>query len=297
MREAIVNELVEAVKEIAGKGYLVASQEIKKNNGVELQAVVIRQPGEVFALIIYVDRIVEEIEKEDMTIIEAALKVFSVYQEYKNQAQRIDIKKVTGKEYILANVEYQLVNAERNAERFQDVPGKKIADLVAIYRIVINNDEKGVATYVLRNKQLEAAGISIEELDEAAMRNTERTGFEVKTMHEVMAEMMGISDEMDAEMYGDPCVYVLSNSRKINGANILLYKEQLEKVAERIRDDFYILPSSIHELLAVSVSDADANQVKEMVKEVNDNEVDSQEILGYKVYRYNRETGEIEIVA
>lgn len=32
-----------------------------------------------------------------------------------------------------------------------------------------------------------------------------------------------------------------------------------------------------------------------MVKEVNDNEVEIEEILGYEVYKYNRETGKITI--
>lgn len=59
--------------------------------------------------------------------------------------------------------------------------------------------------------------------------------------------------------------------------------------------DFYILPSSIHELLAVPVSTAEIEELRQMVKEVNDNEVAPEEILGYEVYRYNRETGEVEV--
>ena len=75
----------------------------------------------------------------------------------------------------------------------------------------------------------------------------------------------------------------------------MLYKEYLEIVAERMNGDFYILPSSIHELLAVPVSNTGLEQLREMVKEVNDNVVAPEEILGYEVYRYNRETGEVEV--
>lgn len=71
-------------------------------------------------------------------------KAFNIYQEYKNPELERYAKKLTEKEYILANVEYQLVNAERNIERLQDVPGKKIADLVAIYITVVNNGEKRI---------------------------------------------------------------------------------------------------------------------------------------------------------
>ena len=42
MKEAMVERLVEAVKGIAGEGYEVKSTVVKKNNGVELDAVNIR---------------------------------------------------------------------------------------------------------------------------------------------------------------------------------------------------------------------------------------------------------------
>ena len=48
-------------------------------------------------------------------------------------------------------------------------------------------------------------------------------------------------------------------------------------------------------LLAVPVSTAEIEELRQMVKEVNDNEVAPEEILGYEVYRYNRETGEVEV--
>lgn len=77
----------------------------------------------------------------------------------------------------------------------------------------------------------------------------------------------------------------------------MLYKEYLEIAAKKMNGDFYILPSSIHELLAVPVSTAEIEELRQMVKEVNDNEVAPEEILGYEVYRYNRETGEVEVAA
>lgn len=59
--------------------------------------------------------------------------------------------------------------------------------------------------------------------------------------------------------------------------------------------DFYIIPSSIHELIAVPVLAQGLEELREMVKEVNDNQLAPEEILGYEVYRYNRETGEVEV--
>lgn len=150
-------------------------------------------------------------------------------------------------------------------------------------------------SYVLTNANLASSEISLEELDEAAKKNTEKSGFSVRTMSEVMYELMGVNAEPETEEPDGPQTYVLTNARKLHGANIMLYKEYLEIAAEKMNGDFYILPSSIHELLAVPVSTAGIEQLREMVKEVNDNEVAPEEILGYEVYRYNRETGEAEV--
>ena len=298
MRETIVNELVEAVKNIAGEKYHVTTAVVKKNNGVELQAMNIKVPGGVVTSAIYVDDFVDEIE---VKITEAAHKIFGIYEEHKNPVLGIDIKKIADKEYILNHVEYQLVNAEKNAEKLHEIPGKKVIDLVAIFRVVVSDDDTGLASYILDNQKLKMANITFEELDEAAMRNTQKSGFKIMTMEETIVEMMG--DCIEKEMLGNtadgPHVLVLTNNRRTNGANILLYEEQLEMVAEKLHGDFYILPSSIHELLAIPVSEADVEQLKVMVKEINDNEMalKSEEILGYEVYRYNRETKEVEVTA
>ena len=142
---------------------------------------------------------------------------------------------------------------------------------------------------------LDRSGISFEELDEAAKKNTEKSGFSVRTMSEVMCELMGVNVGQEIEEPDGPQMYILTNARKIHGANIMLYKEYLEIAAEKMNGDFYIIPSSIHELIAVPVSAQGLEELREMVKEANDNQLTPEEILGYEVYRYNRETGEVEV--
>ena len=297
MREAIVKELVEAVQEIAGNGYVVTTQETTKNNGVKMLGIEIRKAGETVVPRLYVDGIVDRVKDGFMTAEDAAKKVFDMYQNSEVLVIEMDVENWIDRKFILDHVEYQLVNAERNAEKLKDIPGKKIADLVAIYRVVVGLDEDGMKSYVLTNANLASSEISIEELDEAAKKNTEKSEFSVRTMNEVMCELMGISVGTEIEEPDGTQMYVLTNARKFHGANIMLYKEYLEIAAEKMNGDFYILPSSIHELLAVPVSTAGIEQLREMVKEVNDNEVAPEEILGYEVYRYNRETGEIEVAA
>ena len=295
MREAIVKELVGAVKKIAGNGYLVTAQETTKNNGVKMLGIEIRKPEETVVPRLYVDGIVDIVEDGFMTVEDAAKKVFEMYQNSETPEIEMNVEKWIDRKFILDHVEYQLVNAERNAEKLKYIPGKKLADLVAIYRVVASAGEDGMKSYVLTKAILDRSGISFEELDEAAKKNTEKSGFSVRTMSEVMCELMGVNVSQEIEEPDGPQMYILTNARKLYGANIMLYKEYLEIAAEKMNGDFYIIPSSIHELIAVPVSAQGLEELREMVKAVNDNQLTPEEILGYEVYRYNRETGEVEV--
>lgn len=257
MKEAMVERLVEAVKGIAGEGYEVKSTVVKKNNSVELDALNIRKAGENVVPTIYIQRELELLEADKITVHEAAKHVLGVYEENKGRKPVIDvdIKDISGRDFILQHVEYQLVNAERNAERLETVPARRIADLAALYRVVVSEDETGTASYILSTEQRLNAQISVEELDEAAMINTSKVGFTVQSMYEVMAEMMHIDESTVEEMCeGGTGMFVLSNKRKINGASIILYNEQLAQLSEKLNDDLLIMPSSIHEVLAVPAS-------------------------------------------
>lgn len=295
MREAIVKELVGAVKEMAGNGYSVTAQETTKNNGVKMLGIEIRKPEETIVPRLYVDGIVDRVEDGFMTVEDAAKKVFEMYQNSETPEIEMNVEKLIDRKFILDHVEYQLVNAERNAEKLKDIPGKKIADLVAIYRVAVSAGEDGMMSYVLTKAILDRSGINFEELDEAAKKNTEKSGFSVRTMNEVMYELMGVNPGPEIEEPDGPQMYVLTNARKLHGANIMLYKEYLEIAAEKMNGDFYIIPSSIHELIAVPVSAQGLEELREMVKAANDNQLAPEEILGYEVYRYNRETGEVEV--
>lgn len=300
MKEAMIERLVEAVKDIAGEDYEVKAVVVQKNNGVEMDAVNIRKAGEVVVPTIYIQRELKLLETDKITVQEAAKHVLGVYEESKcrKPVTDVNIREIAGKDFILQHVEYQMVNAERNTKRLKTVPAKRIADLAALYRVVVSEDETGTASYILSTEQRLNAQISLEELDEAAMINTSKVGFTVQSMYEVMAEMMHIDEKTVEEMYeGGPEMFILSNKRKINGASIILYNEQLAELSDKLRDDLLIMPFSIHEVLAVPASSMDATDLKQMVREVNDTETSGQEILGYSVYRYNRETGTIEVAA
>ena len=90
-------------------------------------------------------------------------------------------------------------------------------------------------------------------------------------------------------------MFVITNDLKLNGAASIYYSDVLEKIAEKLRDDLYILPSSIHEVIAIPSKYGDLESLSTMVKEVNSTQVAEEEQLSDNVYLYTASTKELHI--
>ena len=123
---------------------------------------------------------------------------------------------------------------------------------------------------------------------------------EIKGMGEVLAEMMGIEQ---AEMLGlypvrpeDEQIFVASVPDKVHGAGVLAYQDFMDQAAERAGGDFFILPSSIHEILIVPDNGKmGLPELENMVKEVNATQVAPQDKLTDNVYHYDSQAKIFEL--
>ena len=84
-------------------------------------------------------------------------------------------------------------------------------------------------------------------------------------------------------------MWIISNERGINGACSMLYEDNLHKLAMELETDLYILPSSVHECIAVSASMGDPNELAEMVNEINMDQVALEDRLSNQVYHYDKD--------
>lgn len=91
-------------------------------------------------------------------------------------------------------------------------------------------------------------------------------------------------------------MYVLTNEKKQFGAACILYKNVLDDFADKMNNDLYILPSSIHEVIIVPAQLVEnAAFLQDMVKEVNYSEVAEEEILTDSIYYYDRNKQQLQL--
>lgn len=116
------------------------------------------------------------------------------------------------------------------------------------------------------------------------------------TMFDQLNEACHFSDD-EIDMLSDATLmYVKTTNNRVLGATAILYTDWMKLFADTIGDDFYIIPSSVHELILISaryVNDEDA--FLKMIKEVNTNQVAPDEILSYSLYKYHRVSDCVEI--
>ena len=152
---------------------------------------------------------------------------------------------------------------------------------------------------------MESWGVDEDTLYRHACTNTpELFKAEIMPLSEVLKDMsQGMADMeegMPAAMDSAdiPQFYVATNDHQINGTSVMLYDGVLEGFAEQTGGDFYIIPSSIHEMLFLPATpDADGNELPEMVRGVNASCLAPDEILSDNAYLYHAEDGSVTLVS
>ena len=201
------------------------------------------------------------------------------------------------------NIVFQLVNTVQNEELLKNMPHREFQDLSIIYRWVLSVGENGIASTIISNDLAKELGMGEEQLFKAAAENTRRIlPPVVKSMNEVMREMFladgmppSMADLMIGEMPPEQTMWVISNECRINGAVSMLYEDKLHKLAEDVESDLYILPSSVHEVIAVSVEMGEPEELAQMVAEINMDQVDISERLSNQVYHYDKDLRKITL--
>lgn len=182
----------------------------------------------------------------------------------------------------------EIISIERNSEYLETIPYTKISeDLAEIYRIIPSSDENSTFSTIVSNVMLKNFGITVEQLRRDALKNaTEKEAPVVDGILELLKSMG--ADQETIKNASSPFL-VASVSGRTNGAKVLGYPGFLESTAEKLDDSFWVIPSSIHEILILpeGMFAVTPQDLQELIKQVNDSAVDEEDILSYKLYHYD----------
>lgn len=161
---------------------------------------------------------------------------------------------------------------------------ERYLDLQLYIRYRVSNNMSAKATKDLAD----IWGASKKELISAAIENT-RKKIVVKNLSGMLVDFEFLEDV--------PSLVFCGNDEGMYGAGYLALKTKIEELSSVFGRDLYILPSSIHEVLVLPDNRLyGVENLKKMVKEVNDTEVSPEERLSYSVYKYSRRDAEIKVL-
>ena len=208
-----------------------------------------------------------------------------------DQVPVVNVNALMNYEIMKEKLSVEVISAEVNEELLAKVPHDRIEDLAVVYRFIIESNEDGRASILVNNDLIERMGVTHEQLRADALENSpEIRPAVIQGMNEVMKEMMGPEAY---EMFGIPddteeMMFIATVPDKNSGAGVLAYQDFMDQAAEKIGGDFFILPSSIHEILLVpDDGQKGADELKAMVMDVNATQVSPEERLSDNVYHYD----------
>ncbi len=163
-------------------------------------------------------------------------------------------------------------------------------NMVITYDIALENfDVEGQAYIQLTDALIIKAEIDYDELHALAIKHIE-SDTEIHSMRDIIAKISGVPEDMvDDIIPTDSCsMWVISTRDKHYGAAVLLSPRTLELIIDTLgTDNFYILPSSVHEVIVLPADKLiTSSDLISMVREVNATQVAPEEQLDTAVYAY-----------
>ena len=148
-------------------------------------------------------------------------------------------------ESVKDKIAYKIVNTEWNSNLLRDVPHIRFLDLSVVFYMILEHDDEGNATVLLRNEHLKAWDKTADDLFEVAKVNTQKIiPYTIKDIFDTMAGIIGIDkSELEIPLMCDENdvapMYVITNKLMLYGACAMLEKDLLKKLGEKFGSFYY----------------------------------------------------------
>lgn len=193
-------------------------------------------------------------------------------------------------EQIKESIFFRLVNTQKNIELLQHVPSVPFLDLSIVFYIEIQSSI-GSATILIKNDLASILKISKAQLYKDALNNLQTfKPCRIKNLSDVVFETE--TETVPSEISD---FLVMTNAYNKYGASCILYPDALKRIAEKLKKDIFIIPSSIHEVLVTVNQNIKVQDLAKMLHEVNIEELAPEEQLSFHIYKYSIKDDSISI--
>ncbi|MDD6207503.1 MAG: DUF5688 family protein [Clostridiales bacterium] len=270
---------------------------VPKNNGVLRTGMILKKDtGQISPTVYLEDYYKYFLNGYDLEeLAEAITQLF--LQDVIDIQDKLDPLRQTNFENVRSHIVCRLVNRSKNSLLIEDCPAISYLDLSILFYYLVDCCDTGISSIRITNTLASHWSVSTSELLSQALRNMPvYFPFRVEKMSRMIKKMLPESlaaDDMIRSMEPHP-MYVLTNKICINGATVLLYKDVLNELSVLLDSDLYLLPSSVHEIIAIPYENPQQQfHLEEMVQEINRTQVSPEEVLSDHVYVFRRNSQDV----
>ena len=270
-----------------------------KNNDTEKMGLTIRRPEEIICPVIYLEEFYQEYTK-GVSMDAVVGKIVDLRVNLPQDPPELkDFSLLTNYDRVKPMLQMRVFDTEKNEKRLEGIVHHSYGDYSSAYCILLSDDKEKSMSVMITPPMLETWGITKRQLHEDTIEADLNRG-------PVFAEMASIMDNI---AYGEECenflneetpldpekitmpLFVLTSDTRTHGAGLILNPVIQEKIAALLGGDYYVLPSSIHEIIIVPERGGnDAKELGRMVRDVNESMVPPEEVLSDKVQFYDSKT-------
>lgn len=280
--QQFVEEIASQINSIS-KGPIYAEVRASiKNNNVERIGLTIHEAEINVSPTLYLEDFYQEF-LDGESLLDITYRIMDVYEEIRFE-NSWELEHILDYDTISGQIVFKLIHLRQNLPLLQNVPFVRYQDLVIVFLLMVDVEPCGSGTIIITNDMKNSWGVTANDLYEAALQNTPKLlPSDFRPMCSVVSEMLGTT--CSYEDFEDTHMYILTNAQKQYGASAILYPGLLEHISEQLGEDFYLIPSSIHEFIILPSSySPSTRELNEMVNEVNSNELPEDEFLSDHIY-------------
>ena len=277
-------------------------QEVEKNNGLKLTGITIPNGDQRIVPTVYLDSLYQEyIHGKDVDSCVSDVADMRIEAQGKAEFFDMGVTDILDYEKMKDKLQMRICDKEWNTDLLADKVVTEHGDFAAYYAVNLEENGEGISSIPVTVSLMNEWGVSAEQIQADAMVADRKRGVTLMDMNEIIKSMIFgeepenlLNEKMDMEAMENP-MFCLTNKAKMNGASLLLQEDIRKQIGECLGSDYFVIPSSIHEVLILP--DNGIFQVPElnaMVQEVNETKVERQEQLSDKVQFCDGKTAVME---
>lgn len=272
------------MQERMGEEVQIQIQQVVKNNNIVLDGLCIAEKDSSIAPTIYLNGYYRQYE-EGRTVPEILDAMQETYEKNRKEIN-FDPSFYADFTCVQPHLMCRVINRQKNEERLKQVPWRPFLNLAIVVCCHFEDEVIGNGSILVYQNHLNGWGITEEELFRIARENTLRIQPEEFVSMNTILKKHHVEFGEDSEPQP---MFVLTNRGNYFGAVCMIFDSVLSEIGETLQDDFWVLPSSIHECVIVPAQvQTNGTELETLVQEINRKEVQAEEFLSDEIYFYHR---------